>query len=279
MAHSGTLTQAQVGKIPTSQHDRRPPFYERQKDVLLGLLGAFVVLAAWQVVVWLGIVDSRFSSSPLGAAKGIGHLTETGTLWGATASTLSAVALGMGISLVVGVPLGLVIGRSGILYGLAEPLISVMYSVPFAVFLPIIVFWFGIGDSARLVIIVWGALFPLLINIVAGGRNLDSNYLQVSRVFCASRLRTLWSIALPGTMPYILAGVRQALGRALVAGIVAELFIGSNGLGYVVQTETSNFEMDYAMAAIAVIAVVAVALNRGVAALENRLTFWSGSDS
>jgi len=183
----------------------------------------------------------------------------------------------MVITIIVGIPLGLVIGRSHVLHGLTEHVISIMYAVPFVVFLPIVIFWFGIGAEARLVIVVWSAIFPLLINVIAGARNIDNNYLNVAQVFCASRLLTLRAIAFPATLPFILAGVRQAVGRALVGAIVAELFMGNSGLGYVVQTETSNVEMDNAMAAIVVIAVLAVLLTRSVAWLERRLTFWSSS--
>lgn len=262
---------------PATEFDRKPTFLARNKSLLLGLVGGLIVLVSWQVLVWTDVVDDRFSSSPLGAVEGLGYLAESGSLWEPTLSTLQSVGLGIAISIAIGVPFGLVIGRSSVLHGLAEPLISIMYSVPFVVFLPIIIFWFGIDDTARLVIVVWAAVFPLLINVVAGARNLDSNYLQVSRVFCSSRLKTLWSVSMPGTMPYILAGFRQAVARSLVGAIVAELFMGTEGLGYVVQTETSNFQMDHAMAAIGVIAVIAVLLTRGVAWLESRLTFWSGS--
>jgi ABC-type nitrate/sulfonate/bicarbonate transport system permease component len=272
-----TETISRPDTRPMTEFDRRPTFVARNRGLLLGLLGGFIILAAWQILVWVGVVDPRFSSSPLGAIEGIGYLAENGSLWEPTLSTLQSVALGIAISIAIGVPLGLVIGRSAILHGLAEPLISIMYSVPFVVFLPIIIFWFGIDDTARLVIVVWAAVFPLLINVVAGARNLDRNYLQVSRVFCSSRVKTLWSVSLPGTMPYILAGFRQAVARSLVGAIVAELFMGTEGLGYVVQAETSNFQMDHAMAAIGVIAVIAVLLTRGVAWLEGRLTFWSGS--
>jgi ABC-type nitrate/sulfonate/bicarbonate transport system permease component len=263
--------------LPATALDQRPSFLARNRDVFLGLIGGLAVLVAWQVTVWVGWVDPKFSSSPLGAIDGLSYLQESGNLWAPTFSTLQSVGLGMVISMAIGIPLGLVIGRSVVLHGLLEPLIGIMYSVPFVVFLPIIIFWFGIGDQARLVIVVWSAVFPLLINVISGARNLDANYMQVSKVFCAGRVRTLWSVALPGTMPYILAGLRQAVGRSLVGAIVAELFMGSEGLGYVVQAETANFKMDHAMAAIAVIALVAVVLTRGVAWLEGRLTFWSGS--
>lgn len=263
--------------LPATLLDRRPGFVARHKVVLLGLLGGLIVLIAWQLCATLGVVDDKYSSSPFGIVRGLKNLASTDLLWQPTLDTVRTVALGMAIALAAGIPLGLVIGRSFVVHGLVEPLIGIMYSVPFVVFLPMIIFWFGIGGEARLVIVVWSALFPLLINVVAGARNLDGSYLQVSRVYCAGRLRTLWSVALPGTMPYILAGVRQAVGRALVGAIVAELFMGTSGLGYVVQRETSNFQMDNAMAAVAMIAVMAVILTRGVAWVESRLTFWSAS--
>ncbi len=250
----------------------------RHLNLVLGAVGVVVVLAAWQVCASAGLVDPKFSSSPFGAVDALITSIRTGTLWSPLGSTLSIVAWGMVISVVAGIPLGLLIGRNKILFGLTDPLISIMYSVPYVVFLPILIFWFGIGADARVVIVVWSALFPLLINVIAGARNLDASLMQVSRVFCASRWLTLRSVAFPATLPYVLAGIRQAVGRALVGAIVAELFMGSAGLGYVVQLKTSNFQMDDAMASIAVIAVIAIVLNHSVAYLEQRLTFWSGTD-
>jgi ABC-type nitrate/sulfonate/bicarbonate transport system permease component len=249
----------------------------RHLNLVLGVVGLAVVLAAWQLCASTGLVDPNFSSSPAGAFVALIGSIGSGTIWAPLGSTLSIVALGMVISVVVGIPVGLVIGRNKYLYGLTDPLISIMYSVPYVVFLPMLIFWFGIGAEARLVIVVWSAMFPLLINVIAGTRNLDPAYGQVSRVYCASRMYTLRAVEFPATLPYILAGVRQAVGRALIGAIVAELFMGSSGLGYQVQLQTSNFEMDDAMASIAVIAVVAIALTRGVGYLERRFTFWSAT--
>lgn len=259
-------------KTPASQ--RAPRRYDH---FLLGLIGLGVTLGAWQLCAETGVVDPTFSSSPSGLFGALVDMVSTGEIAEPLSSTLRTVAWGLGIALVIGIPLGLVIGRSRVLFGLTEPLISIMYSVPYVVFLPVIIFWFGIDAQARVVIVVWSSIFPLLINVVAGSRNLDLNYLHVAQVFCASRLLTLRSVALPATSPYILAGVRQAVGRGLVGAIVAELFMGSAGMGYLVQKQTSNFQMDKAMAAIAVIAVVAIALTRTVAYFERRFTSWSTS--
>jgi len=276
-----TATQLSADKVRPAVRAARPrrrTALDRHLNALLGVLGVALVLAAWQICASTGVVDDKFSSSPAGAFGALVDSFRTGDVWSPLGSTLSIVAWGMVISIAAAIPLGLLIGRNRVLYALTDPLISIMYSVPYVVFLPILIFWFGIDADARVVIVVWSALFPLLINVIAGARNLEQSHLQVARVFCASRLTTLRSVAFPATLPYILAGVRQAVGRALIGAIVAELFMGSAGLGYVVQLKTSNFQTDDAMAAIAVIAVVAVVLNHGVAYLEQRLTFWSRTD-
>jgi ABC-type nitrate/sulfonate/bicarbonate transport system permease component len=276
-----TATHLSPGSVrgavrPARPDRRRAP--GRHLNLILGTIGLAAALAAWQICASTGIVDPNFSSSPSGALSALADSVRTGAVWSPLGDTLSIVAWGMGISIAAGIPLGLLIGRNRVLYGLTDPLISIMYSVPYVVFLPMIIFWFGIDAQARTVIVVWSALFPLLINVIAGARNLDPAHLQVSQVFCASRLMTLRAVAFPATLPYILAGIRQAVGRALIGAIVAELFMGSAGLGYVVQIKTSNFRMDDAMASIAVIAVVAIVLTHGVAYLERRFTFWSGTD-
>lgn len=247
----------------------------RYRQALLGAAGVVAVLAVWQISAATGLVDTDFTSSPWGALDALITSITTGGVWAPLGSTLSIVLWGMLISVVVGIPLGLVIGRHPVLHGLTEPLIGILYSVPYVVFLPMIIFWFGIDTTARTVIVVWSALLPLLINVIAGARNLDASHIQVSKVFCASRVMQLRAVAFPATLPYILTGVRQAVGRALIGAIVAELFMGSAGLGYLVQLKTSNFEMDDAMAAIVLIALLAVVLNRAVGLLEKKFTFWS----
>jgi NitT/TauT family transport system permease protein len=159
---SGTSVQE---RTPAAQ--RAPRRYEH---VMLGLLGLAAVFGAWQLCTSVGIVDSTFSSSPVGLFGALVDFITSGEIWKPLSSTLTTVAWGIGLSLVAGIPLGLVIGRSRVLFGLTEPLISIMYAVPYVVFLPVIIFWFGIDQQARIVIVIWAAIFPLLINVVAGSR-------------------------------------------------------------------------------------------------------------
>jgi ABC-type nitrate/sulfonate/bicarbonate transport system permease component len=249
----------------------------QHRSPLLGLLGGLIVLVAWQICASTGVVDVSFSSSPILIAKAEGTLFGTGQIYPALAATGWELLWGLLITFVAGIPIGLVLGRSKILHDMTEPIVNVLYSVPYVMFLPIIIFWFGINDASRVVVIVWAGILPLIINVTAGVRNLNSDYIRVSTVFCAPRLRFFSAVALPATLPYILAGIRLAVGRALVGAIVAELFLASQGLGYFVQNASSNFDMNSAFAGIVILAAVALLLNWGVRLIERRFTHWAGT--
>jgi ABC-type nitrate/sulfonate/bicarbonate transport system permease component len=250
---------------------------QRHRSGLLGAAGILIVLVLWQLATAFGLVDVSFSSNPLRIAAAEGKLFGSGEIYPALGATGLELLWGLGITFVLGIPVGLVLGRSKVLHDMTEPMVNILYSVPYVMFLPIIIFWFGIDNTSRVIVIVWAAILPLIINITAGVRNLDSDYTRVATVFCTPRLKFFYTIALPATLPYILAGVRLAVGRALVGAIVAELFLASQGLGYFVQTQTSNFNMDSAMAGIVILAVLALVLNWAVRLVERRFTHWAGA--
>jgi ABC-type nitrate/sulfonate/bicarbonate transport system permease component len=235
------------------------------------------VLVAWQVCTTVGLVDVSFSSNPVRIAQTEVTLFSTGEIYPALGATGYELLLGLVITIVAGIPIGLVLGRSQILHDMTEPIVNVLNSIPYVMFLPIIIFWFGIDNASRVLVIIWAAIIPLVINVTAGVRNLDRDYARVATVFCTPRLKFFTKVALPATMPYILAGIRLAVGKALVAAIVAELFLASQGLGYFVQTKTSNFDMDSAMAGIVILAIVALLLNWVVRLIERRFTHWAGA--
>ncbi|GAB2986504.1 ABC transporter permease [Amycolatopsis acidiphila] len=254
-----------------------PGWARRHSSPLLGVAGVVVVLILWQICSATGLVDVTFSSNPLRIADAEVKLFGSGEIFPALGATGYELLLGLIITFVAGIPIGLVLGRSKILHDMTEPIVNVLYSVPYVMFLPIIIFWFGINNTSRVLVIVWAGILPLIINITAGVRNLDSDYTRVATVFCTPRLKFFYTVALPATLPYILAGIRLAVGRALVGAIVAELFLASQGLGYFVQTKTSNFDMDSAMAGIVILAAVALLLNWGVRLIERRFTHWAGA--
>jgi ABC-type nitrate/sulfonate/bicarbonate transport system permease component len=265
--------------VPATRGSRSLALLRRRRSLLLGTLGMLVLLVAWQVCATTGLVDQTISSTPLKIAAAEGHLFGSGQIWEPLRLTGLEFGLGLGIAIVVGIPLGILLGRIRFLDEMAQPIINVLNAVPYVMFLPIIIFWFGIGNTSRVLLVVWAGILPLIINTIAGVRNLDRDFVRVSTVFCASRLFFMRAVALPAALPFILTGVRLALARALVGAIVAELFLASGGLGYFVQTATANFDMTQAMSGIVIMAVVALILTRAIGYLERRLTHWSGSQS
>lgn len=273
-------TTAQVApaerRPPISQPSPLGVWLRRRVGGARGALGLLIMLAVWQIFASAGIVDVIFSSSPVRVVEALVDLFSTGEILGPIEETAAVLLLSLGISLAVGIPLGLLLGRSRVLYDLTAAIVDMLYAVPHVLFLPIIIFWFGIDSTSRAVLVIWAAIMPLIINVRAGGRNLNRDYTRVAKVFCAPRTTTFWRVALPATLPYVLAGIRLAIGRALVGAIVAEFFLGAEGLGHYVQTQTANLNMDNAMAAIVIIAVAAMVLNGLVGLLERRFSHWAG---
>jgi len=247
----------------------------RHGSLVFGTIGVLVLLAAWQICAVTGVVDVHISSDPSQVAREEITLFGNGTIWGPIGNTAAEVGWALAIIVVVGIPLGIILGRVTPLRQMAEPIVSILNSVPYVLFLPLIIFWFGLGETARVLVVVWAGILPLIINTTAGVRNINVDYLRVGRVFSVSRLRFFASILLPATMPFILTGVRLAVARALVGAIVVEFFLSSNGLGYFVQNETSNFQMSAAMAGIVVMAVAALLLTRLIGVIEKRVISWS----
>lgn len=248
---------------------------ERHRSGLLGFAGIVVVLIIWQVSTSTGLTDPSFSSNPLHIAKAEVNLFRSGEVYPYLKASGLEMLWGLLIIIIAGIPIGLIRGRSRVLHDLTEPWVNILYSTPYVIVIPILIFWSGIGNTSRIIVIVWAGILPLVINVTTGVRNLDRDYIRVATVFCTPRLTFLRSVALPATLPYILAGVRLAIGRALVGAIVAELFLGNNGLGYFVQNSTTNSNIDGAMAGVVIIAIVALLLNWGVRLIERRFTHWA----
>jgi ABC-type nitrate/sulfonate/bicarbonate transport system permease component len=247
----------------------------RHGALAFGTLGVLILLAAWQVCAVTGIVDEHISSYPTQVAAELGSLFSHGMIWSAVGSTAAEVGWALLFIIAAGIPAGIILGRLAWLRQMSDPILSILNSVPYVLFLPLIIFWFGLGETSRILVVVWAGILPLIINTTAGVRNINVDYLRVGQVFSASRWRFFASILLPATMPFILTGVRLAVARALVGAIVVEFFLSSNGLGYFVQTETANFQMSAAMAGIVVMAVAALLLTRLIGMVEKRVIAWS----
>ena len=199
-----------------------------------GTLAPRLVTGLAILLLWEGIVRGfapAYVAKPSGVLLAIPRVFASPALWSATGNTLAAVAQGLAIAIVVGTLLGLLIGRSTVADRMLRHYVNGLYAVPMIVVLPLVSLWFGYTGGARLATIVFASLFSIIINVGDGARAVPREYLEVGRSFRSPRWRMLFEVVLPSSLPYLLAGLRLASGRALIAAVVAEFFTAINGLG------------------------------------------------
>lgn len=268
---TASATRVDPAAAPATGGSGRARRREARLRTGLGLVGIVAFFAVWQLLYEVGTLNPLFFGSPTGIARVLDPLLIEGALWPDLVESGKEFGLGFGIGAALGIALGVLIGWIRWIDYLTDPLLAAFYATPYVAFLPLIIVWIGIGLWSKTVIVIWATFFPMLINTVAGVKNTPPDYLRVARAFCLGRTRVLTKVVLPASVPYVLAGLRQSIGRALVAVIVAEFYLANVGIGYFITEKTNAYEPDAAFAAILLTAVVGIALVRGVGALERRV--------
>jgi NitT/TauT family transport system permease protein len=182
--------------------------------------------------------------------------------------------VGLGLAVAVGLPLGVLLGRFRLLDDLLDPFVTTLNATPRIVWLPLLLLWFGLGIWSKVVIVFTGAVFPLLINTYEGVRNTDRLLANVVRSFAGSEWQVARIVVLPSAVPYVVAGLRLAIGRAILGVVVGEFFGASRGLGYMIAAAASAYRADVMFVGILVLMALSLALTLSVKALEGRLTRW-----
>src|SRR5215469_7942045 len=171
-------------------------------------------------------------------------------------------------------PLGILLGRSKTLNAMLDPFVTAFNATPRLVFLPLLMLWLGIGMWSKIAIVFLGAVFPLLINTHEGVRNADKVLINVVRSFGASEWDVARLVILPNSLPFIVVGVRLAIGRAILGVVVAEFFGAQDGLGVVMVRAASSFNVDIVFAGLSIFAALALIMTGLVRLLEERTSRW-----
>ena len=193
------------------------------------MITGLVILLVWELVV--RAFAPAYVAKPTTVVMAIPRVIVDRAFLSATGSTLLAVAEGLIIALIAGTAIGLAMGRSPAAERALRHYINGFYAIPMIVVLPLFSLWFGYSGSTRLATIIFAAIFSIIINVADGARSVPREFLEVARSFRGGRLRGLVEIVLPSSMPYLLAGLRLAGGRALIGAVVAEFFVSVGGLG------------------------------------------------
>ena len=188
------------------------------------------------------------------------------TLWQHLAASLTRIMLALFAAVLFGIPVGIAMGLSPTVRGILDPIIELYRPVPPLAYLPLMVIWFGIGETSKI----------LLIYLAIGVKSVQQVRIRAAQSLGASRAQVLWFVILPGALPEILTGLRIGLGVGWSTLVAAELIAATRGLGFMVQSAGEFLATDVVLAGIAVIAIIAFLLELGLRALQRRLTPWHG---
>ena len=252
----------------------RVSFPARYRKALLGSLSVVLFFAAWQAVFLVVPFDPLFISKPSLIASGLVDLITSGDLFRDLAVSAVPFLYGFSAAVVIGVLLGVVMGwRVRVGYAL-DPLMTVFYASPLVALAPLVVIFFGVGIGGKTLIIFLLSVFPFIFNAYAGVRAVDRLLINVVRSLGGRERDLYFKVILPSILPYIIAGARIAVGRALIGVLVGEFFAASEGIGYAISRFGDIFALDRMFACIIVIMIIAVVLTEGIRWTERTAFPW-----
>ena len=258
---------------PHHSRPRRGFLYTRTGVWTVRVITFVTLIAVWQL--YASGVSLALFAPPSAIVESIIELAITErTLWAALATSVGALFLGFGLAIIVGVAIGLLMGRFLAVEYVLDPYVSFLYALPSIALIPLLVIWFGIDTELRLALVFLAGVFPVIINTMAGVKNVDRELLDVGRVACASERQVIWTIVLPAALPFIFAGIRVALSQALVGVIVAEMTAIITGLGGMIIRFANFFQTANLFVPILAIMAVSVGLTTLLKWLERRLAPW-----
>ena len=265
--------------VATTTPRRFGPALKRYVPLIVGSTLALVVIAIWQIASTSGWVSPVFLPPPSAVLVALGRLIQTGyvdsTLLQHTGASLGRIFSALAFSIAIGVPAGLLIATSPIGRGILDPIIEFLRPLPPLAYLPLVIIWFGIGETAKVLVIVLAMVPAITIATASGVRSASKSQVNAARAFGASPLQLLLHVLLPGALPSIITGVRIALGAGWTTLVAAELVAAGRGLGYMIQSAAQFLVTDVVIAGILVISAIAFAFEALLRFLERRYVPWA----
>jgi ABC-type nitrate/sulfonate/bicarbonate transport system permease component len=252
----------------------QPSRIKRYEPIVFGTVSVILFLVVWQLVANARIWSVLFFPGPWDVAQAFVKLFQSDDIWLDIATSGQELAIGYGMGIVIGLVLGLLMGwYTRVQYSL-DPFVNFFYSTPRIVFIPLFIIWFGIDMPSKIAVIFLGALFPIIINTMAGVRNTDAALLRVAKSFGASDALTFRRVILPGAVPFILTGFRLGIGHALTGLVVAELIAARHGIGQLIAIAGQTFQSPKMLAGVVLIAGTGMLLTTILQRIENRFQAW-----
>jgi len=259
---------------------RRNPlsrWYRRNERAVLSVAGIVAFFAAWQVGSDAGVIEKFFFSSPLEIfAAGVAEVQKA-RFWEDVKISAIELVVGTLIALVTSVPLGIAIGWYRRVSLTVDPWLNFFNALPRVALIPLVVLWAGLGIEMKTIIVFFGGFFSIILPTVEGVRTVDRQFLDVARSFRAPQRLIFTSLVIPGTLPFIISGIRLAVGRVLAGVIIAEFYAQTSGLGVMIARATSTLQSDRALFGVLIFTILGVVLTEGIGIAERYFQRWRPS--
>jgi NitT/TauT family transport system permease protein len=245
-----------------------------KREQLLGILSPVALILLWELAARLEWIDTRFFPAPTSVVVTFGELIRSGELWLHTWASVQRLFWGF---LVGGIPallLGVLMGLYRPVRAAIDPLISATYPIPKSAILPLVLLIFGLGEASKVAMVALGVFYPVLINTMSGVIQIDKIYLDVGKNFRASRSQVFRTIALPGAMPSIMAGVKLGVGMGLILIAISEMIGAQQGIGFMIWNAWQILSVETMYVGLMVIAVLGFVFNVTLNAVEGLILPW-----
>ncbi|HEX3792117.1 MAG TPA: ABC transporter permease [Pseudonocardiaceae bacterium] len=246
----------------------------RTEKYLFGVTAVILVVALWELVAALRIEPVILLPGPVDVIDAFQQMFSSDTIWQDLGASGAELLYGLVLAAVVGIPVGMLLGwyrRVGYVF---DPFVNFFYSIPRIALGPLLIVWLGIGLSSKVTLVFLMALFPIVINTTTGVRDIDPQLVRASRCFGGGDLQIFRTIALPGAVPFVLSGLRLAVGQALIGVFVAELMGAQHGIGLLMNNAGQQFQTATVFAGLIIFAVAGFVLTVLLRRAERHFDAW-----
>jgi NitT/TauT family transport system permease protein len=260
--------RARASKAAAERRRRR-----QIQNIAIRVVSIAVVLALWEM---LGSrIDPVLFTKPSLVAVAAVQMIMSGELWTYLAPSLVVLAIGLSLAAVIGIAVGLALARFWVIDVAFGVYFTFLYSIPSVALVPLIVLWTGYETTAKVVILFLFAFFPMAINTYQGVKNVDPKLIEVGRAFRCSEGQLWANIVLPGALPFIVTGLRLAVGRGLIGMVLADLYTAISGIGYLIVRTASTYQVDKMFVPIMTLGLLGVTLTALLRLLERWVAPWT----
>ena len=273
--HTDVEVKESAAEPPAEEVGAAPPRV-RNNAWIIRLCSIAVVLIAWEVGGRR--INPLFMSYPSAIIHAAIAMIASGELLTALASSLRTLLVGFFTASCIGIAVGLLIGRYRFVDAATDWLVNAMYATPLIAIIPLVILWFGLGDSAKLFIVTILAVFPVLINTASGVRNIPRSLIDVGTAFAANERQVFLKIIIPAVIPFIMTGLRLGIGRAIIGMVAAEFFTAITGLGALIVKYGNQYDTASMFVPILILMLLGVALTSLVRKFEEMFAPWRAND-